>query len=155
MQSSRAREQRKGAGQPCTGAGRAGEERGPGQRSKAGRHRAGEQGRAARQQSRAAGEIQLANGRRGANICQEICQLSHEFVNIGKNKFASNNLFNRKMHISIFGARTRRGPARRARKGGPGPPGRKAGGRVCGRARLGPLLQNTSKHTKQQQKGNE
>ena len=30
------------------------------------------QGRAARQQGRAAIEIQLANGRRGANICQKI-----------------------------------------------------------------------------------
>ena len=43
------------------------------------------QDRAARQQGRAAIEIQLANGRRGATICQKILQLSQEFVNIGKN----------------------------------------------------------------------
>ena len=63
--------------------------------------RAGEQGKAARQgrgakagstgqgiragqQGRAAGEIQLVNGRRGANICQKICKVCHEFVNIGQ-----------------------------------------------------------------------
>ena len=35
------------------------------------------------------GKSQFKNGRRGANICQNICSLSHECVNIGTIQFAN------------------------------------------------------------------
>ena len=76
MQRSRARERSKAAEKEHRGAGRAGvgEVRGPVRATEQG-SRAGDgrkQGRAARLQGRAAMEMQLANGRRGANICQNI-----------------------------------------------------------------------------------
>ena len=92
MQRSGARERRKAAEQEHRGASRTGEGQGPGRAAEQ-RSRAGMQGRKqgskAAGQGRAAIEIQLADGHRGANIYQKLLQLSHWFVNIGKKQFAN------------------------------------------------------------------
>ena len=82
MQSCSAREERKAAGSSAGEQGRAGEQGGVKGTGQGAQGRGAGQG--ARQQSSSASETKLANGRRGANICQKIFQLSYDFVNIGK-----------------------------------------------------------------------